>query len=48
MIKAIYVLGIGAAGLVNIAALTLLVLRYISGDGACNRHNRRLSGVFLP
>src|SRR5262245_36084520 len=29
MIKAIYVLGIGAAGLVNIAALTLLVLRYI-------------------
>ena len=29
MIKAIYVLGIGAAVLVNIAALTLLVLRYI-------------------
>jgi hypothetical protein len=29
MIKAIYVLGIGAAVLVNIGALTLLVFRYI-------------------
>jgi len=49
MIRAIYVLEIGAAVLVNISALTLLVLRYIPfpATAARNRHNRRLSAVFL-
>jgi hypothetical protein len=42
MIKAIYVLGIGAAVLVNIAALTLLVLRYIPFPAT-----GRLPAVFL-